>query len=115
LSGANSSNIYINRSSFNYAKLIAANLIDADPCNISLKGADLSNANLSGASLSSANLHGANLSGANLHGANLRYCRLTFTNFSNVDVTNTQFTESRGISLSLKRDLIARGAIFDES
>ncbi len=48
---------------------------------------------------------GANLSGANLSGANL----------SGATVENAIFGDNQGISPAMKRDLIERGAIFEDS
>ncbi len=95
LSNANLSNTYLNGSNLKSVDLICANL---------------SNANLSNANLSNAYLRGANLSNANLSNANL-----SGTNLNNTEVENTRFGNNLGISESLKLDLIARGAIFEDS
>ncbi|WP_414590510.1 pentapeptide repeat-containing protein, partial [Anabaena sp. CCY 9614] len=51
------------------------------------------------------NLSGANLSGANLSGANL----------SGANIENARFGNNQGLSESIKRELIQRGAIFEDS
>ena len=95
-----------------------------------LRGADLSGANLSGAYLRSArlvqtnlrsarlnhaNLIEANLIGADLSNAQLFGADLTDADLSGAKVENARFGDNSGISESLKRDLIARGAIFEDS
>jgi uncharacterized protein YjbI with pentapeptide repeats len=133
-SGANFSGTKTNRTKFRYAKLIGANLSDIWWNNVTLTGADLSRANLQGArfsydlnsaNLSDANLCNADLSHARLIGTNFSHANLTDAdlsdaslvgaNFSDADVTNTKFGNNRGMYLSLKQDLMARGAIFEDS
>ncbi len=80
-----------------------------------LRNADLSDANLIGANLIGADLSDANLSGANLSGANLMGANLMGANLSDVNVKNAQFANNRGISEPIKRDLIQKGAIFEDS
>jgi uncharacterized protein YjbI with pentapeptide repeats len=133
-SGANFSGTKTTRTSFRYAKLIDADLSNVWWRSSRLNGADLSHANLQGArvgyDLNSANLSNANLCNANLHLAHL--CGVNFShanladadlsgadlfgaNFSDADVTNTKFGDNRGMDPSLKQDLMARGAIFEDS
>jgi uncharacterized protein YjbI with pentapeptide repeats len=81
-----------------------ANLCRADLSGANLSRADLSGANLSGANLSKADLSGANLSGANLSEANLR----------GTIVKLARFGFNTGISILLRQNLIARGAIFED-
>jgi uncharacterized protein YjbI with pentapeptide repeats len=115
LSGANLSGVKITRCLFNHAKLAAADLSGAILSGVYLRCADLSGANLNGAQLGSVNLNGANLSGADLNHLDLRSVELLGVNFSDANVENTRFGSNEGISLALKRDLMSRGAIFDES
>jgi uncharacterized protein YjbI with pentapeptide repeats len=114
-SGANlSGTSRANRTRFNYAKLIGADLSDIY-WHADLTGADLSGANLQGARLS-CELSSTNLSDADLCDADLSFAHcLVSTNFSNANVTNTKFGRGWGIYPSLKQDIISRGAIFDES
>jgi hypothetical protein len=95
--------------------LIDADLSDADLSRANLIDADLSGADLSGADLSSANLSGANLIGAYLSGANLSGADLSSANLSGANVENARFGNNRGISEPIKRDLIQKGAIFEDS
>jgi hypothetical protein len=90
LSGAN----------LNYADMFGANLNRAK-----LVGAKLRQVNLSNADLSDADLSGADLSGANLSGANLS---------DTTKVDKAQFGYNLGISESMRQELIARGAIFED-
>jgi uncharacterized protein YjbI with pentapeptide repeats len=62
-----------------------------------------------------ASLSGVNFSHANLADADLSDTTLFGANFSDADVTNTKFGNNRGMYLSLKQDLMARGAIFEDS
>ncbi|MEM9926893.1 MAG: pentapeptide repeat-containing protein [Cyanobacteria bacterium P01_D01_bin.50] len=71
--------------------------------------------NLIGANLIGANLIGANLIGANLIGAYLIGANLSNANLNYANVQNTQFSYATGISEQLKRNLIKRGAIFEDS
>ncbi len=110
LSGANLTGAYLYR----------ANLRDADLSNSELRGADLIRANLSGANLSSANLTGtylyhANLRDADLSNSDLYRADLRDAELTGAEVKNIRLGNNLGISESLKRDLIARGAIFEDS
>jgi uncharacterized protein YjbI with pentapeptide repeats len=67
--------------------------------------ADLSRADLRDADLRDANLRGADLSDANLSDADL----------SGIQVEKTRFRNNLGITEELKKDLINRGAIFEDS
>jgi uncharacterized protein YjbI with pentapeptide repeats len=87
---------------------------------VNLSGVNLSGANLSGANLVEANLSYANLSGANLVQANLSYANLNNTDLSNANlsganVNKAKFKYSQGISESMRQDLIARGANFEDT
>ena len=87
---------------------------------VDLSGADLISANLSYASLNDASLNGADLSGADLSGADLsgadlRFSKLSGSNLISSNVQNTQFGYNSGISVSMKQDLIKRGAIFSDA
>jgi uncharacterized protein YjbI with pentapeptide repeats len=97
------------------ADLSGANLTGADFIGTNLSGANLSGANLSGADLSHANLSSANLSSANLSSANLSRADLSRADLGDADVIYTRFESTSGIPESLKQNLIARGAIFDEA
>jgi uncharacterized protein YjbI with pentapeptide repeats len=90
LSAANLSSTNLSSSNLNQTVLSGSNLVDADLANATLIGADLSRAKLTG----------ANLTGANLHGANVK---------------NARFKFNSGISEAMKQDLIARGAIFEDT
>jgi uncharacterized protein YjbI with pentapeptide repeats len=125
LSGASFSEIVIGTDFIVYS---GANLIDVD-----LSGADLSSADLGATDLRGANLRGANLGYANLKGANLsgvglvisentdlRDADLRYANLADADLTatlvkNAQFGGNWDLSETEKRDLIQRGAIFDET
>lgn len=72
------------------------------------------------ANLSHADLNGANLENADLRGATLNHTNFRNANLSNVDfiatkIKDTRFGNNLGISQSLKSDLVARGAIFEDS
>jgi hypothetical protein len=121
--------------SLNHAELSDADLEFANLSSTNLSNTNLSDANLSYANLSYANLSGANLSGANLSGADLSYADLSYadlrwtdlrlanlsganlsdTNFNYATVEYARFEFTSGIPESLKQDLIARGAIFDDA
>jgi uncharacterized protein YjbI with pentapeptide repeats len=110
LNNANLLEANLSSANLNGANLFLSILNDAMLCNTSLSGASLSSANLSDADLGDADLSNANLSGAQLRGADL-----SNTNLSGASVNNTQFGYNKGISESMRRDLIARGAIFEDS
>ena len=106
------------------AYLIGANLIGANLSGANLSGASLIgdrirayriHADLSGANLSGADLSGADLSGVNLSGANLSDADLIDANLSKTKVEKARFSSTRGISESMKQDLIKQGAIFEDS
>jgi len=102
------------------ANLKGADLRNADLSGANLKGADLSDAMLVQSNLSFSHLNGANLNKANLIGANLSHAfllkaDLTYAALSKANVENARFGYNSSISDSLKRDLIARGAIFEDS
>jgi Pentapeptide repeats (8 copies) len=90
--------------------LMGAELIDAN-----LIGANLSGALLNCANLDLANLLGANLIDANLSFANLIGANLDLANLSGTQVYKAKFGNNEGISESMRQDLIARGAIFEDS
>ena len=62
------------------------------------------------ADLSRADLRDADLSGANLSDANLSDADL-----SGIQVEKTRFRNNLGITKELKKDLINRGGIFEDS
>lgn len=85
-----------------------------------INGSDLSGCILNGAKLQNAKLSGTNLTNASLRGADLRhadlqYTRLNNTDFSGSDVQNALFKGNTGLTEETKRQLKARGAIFDDS
>ena len=117
LRGADLSSANLRSADLRGADLSSANLSEAYLIVANLSGADLSSANLSDAYLIVANLSGADLRSANLRGsANLRSANLSSANLSSANVEKAYFSNrSSGISEPLKSDLIARGAIFDDS
>ncbi len=135
LSGANLRDADLRGANLRGANLIVANLRGTNLNSANLSGADLIGADLIGANLIGANLIGGNLIGAdsrraNLSGANLRDANLRDTNLSRADlsradlsganlsgaqVRDARFESTSGITESLKQDLIARGAIFDDA
>ncbi len=80
--------------------------------NRDIHGQDLSFARLENAFLYRANLMGADLSGSNLTDANLDNANLIDAIFDHAIVKGATFNNNGGITESLKRDLIRRGAIF---
>ena len=97
------------------ANLRGADLIDADLINANLRGANLIDADLINANLRGANLIDADLINANLINANLINANLIDTDLINASVEQARFSNNQGISESMKRDLISRGAIFIDS
>ena len=102
------------------ADLSPSNLIGADLSHADLSGADLSGArlvqaNLTYIQLNNANLIRANLIGVDLSNAQLLEADLTDADLSGAKVENARFGYNSSISESLKRDLITRGAIFEDS
>jgi uncharacterized protein YjbI with pentapeptide repeats len=77
--------------------------------------ADLSRADLRVADLRDANLRVANLRGADLRGADLSDANLSDADLSGIQVEKTRFRNNLGITEELKKDLINRGAIFEDS
>jgi uncharacterized protein YjbI with pentapeptide repeats len=129
LNNANLSNAKLGSGNLTVANLSDAHLINAKLGSVNFSKANLSNANLTGADMSGANLsfvnlnrsnmshaklEGADLIDANLSDANLSFAKLKGANLKGADVHNTRFKSNSGISPSLKQDLIARGAIFDD-
>jgi uncharacterized protein YjbI with pentapeptide repeats len=80
-----------------------------------LSRADLRVADLRGADLRVANLRDADLRGADLRGADLSDANLSDANLSGIQVEKTRFRNNLGIIKELKKDLINRGAIFEDS
>ena len=70
---------------------------------------------MTGAILTGANLTEADLSGSNLKQANLKQANLTGVSFNKAIVKNARFGSNTGMSRTLKQDLIARGAIFEDA
>lgn len=140
LSGANLSGANLSDAKLNGVWLIHANLSDADLAYADLSDAVLSFANLSRARLYDLKLRGAIFDGANLSGAilgavdfryaDLRYADLSDADLSDADligtnlsganlsdtiVENAQFGKNSGLTEDMKRDLIRRGAKFEDS
>ncbi|NEO62923.1 MAG: pentapeptide repeat-containing protein [Moorea sp. SIO4G2] len=129
LSGANLSYAHLSRAKLSNAHLRGAKLSNAHLSGVNLRDANLSGAYLNRANLMDADLRGANLSGADLSGAylisadlsgadlmdaNLMDANLMDTDLSRAEVENARFGNNLGIDESMKRDLIQRGAIFDD-
>ncbi len=115
LNNANLFEANLSSANLNGAELFLSILNDAMLCSASLSGASLISANLSDADLGDADLSNANLSNANLSGAQLRGADLSNTNLSSASVNNTKFGYNKGISESMRRDLMARGAVFEDA
>ncbi|NEQ28879.1 MAG: pentapeptide repeat-containing protein, partial [Microcoleus sp. SIO2G3] len=85
-----------------------------------LQSADLRNTNLSyvslrWADLTEVNLRGANLYGVDLCGASLRYAILSDADLAGVEVNReTRFRQNEGLAPEQRRDLIQRGAVFED-
>ncbi|AOW98657.1 hypothetical protein BJP34_03640 [Moorena producens PAL-8-15-08-1] len=119
LSDADLSNVNLSDANLIGANLSNADLSDADLSYTILSGADLSDAilnsaHLRGAYLNSAHLSAADLSDSNLIGADLRGADLSGTNLIGAKVKKARFGNNLGIDEYMKRDLIKRGAIFEE-
>ena len=80
-----------------------------------LTNARLVKANLAYSQLNDVNLAEANLIGANLNNAELLRANLTNADLSGANVKNARFGYNKGISESLRIDLVKRGAIFEDS
>ncbi|NEU77639.1 pentapeptide repeat-containing protein [Nostoc sp. UIC 10630] len=115
LSGAYLNGAYLNGAYLSRANLSRANLSRANLSRTYLVDANLSSANLSAANLGYANLNRANLSRTDLRGAYLRGVNMNGTDLSDANVENARFANNQGISESIKRDLIQKGAIFEDS
>ncbi len=114
LNKTNLNRAILNGAILNGANLYEAILSEAILSGANLSGAILSRANLSGAILSRANLSDAILNWVNLSGANLIGANLSRAIFAQAIVKNARFGNNQGISQSLKKYLIKRGAIFVE-
>ncbi len=115
LGGANLSDANLSGAKLSRAKLNRADLSRADLSRAKLSGANLNDAYLSDAYLSGADLSDAYLTSANLTSANLSDADLSGADLSGANVENARFGHNQGISKELKRDLIRRGAIFEDS
>ncbi len=104
LRGANLRGVNLSGADLRGAIMIGSILIGVFPIGTILMGAILIGFFLRGAFLRSADLRGANLNDAILSGANL----------SRANVKNARFGNNQGLSESIKRDLIQRGAIFED-
>ena len=114
LSGVNLSDAKLNGAKLNSAKLNSAKLNGAKLSGAKLSGAKLSGAKLSDADLRGADLIGADLIGVDLIGADLSGADLSGAKQSGAKAENARFGGNIGISESMKRNLIQRGAIFDD-
>lgn len=72
------------------------------------------NAQLKSAEFNGAKLIGAELKSADLSSAILDYACLEGANLSSAIVTKAHFAHNFGISEDVKKDLIQRGAIFED-
>ena len=102
------------------ANLSESNLREFTLSRVNLSGANLDRANLQGADLSGtnlrrANLQGADLSGANLDRADLRGATLDGADIREVSVTAARFGLGIGLSGRERRELKAKGAIFEDA
>lgn len=82
---------------------------------VQLRDANLRRANLRFADLKFADLRDANLSGSNLNNAALDGANPSGADLTDTNVEAALFTNTSGISDSLKQDLIQRGAIFEDN
>jgi uncharacterized protein YjbI with pentapeptide repeats len=119
LSGAdlrytNLSNTNLNHANFKFAILSGANLSGADLSNANLDAANLKDADLSDTKLIATNLRYTYFYNANLSGADLSGADLSGADLSGANVKNARFRNNLGISETMKRDLILRGAIFED-
>jgi uncharacterized protein YjbI with pentapeptide repeats len=115
LSGANLIHAGLINANLNFTNMSGAKLIGAKLSGANLSHADLGGADLGGADLSRANLNFTNLSGASLCHASLISVDLRSVNLSNASVDKAHFGYNKGISESMKEDLLTRGAIFEDS
>jgi uncharacterized protein YjbI with pentapeptide repeats len=114
LRGSNLLGAYLSDANLSGANLSGANLRIANLSDANLFETNISNTNLFDANLRGANLNSANLSGANLSSANLTGAKLFNVNLNGAIVEQALFGSNLGISVSLRQDLIVRGAIFDD-
>ncbi|MEM8677074.1 MAG: pentapeptide repeat-containing protein [Cyanobacteria bacterium P01_G01_bin.67] len=130
LRGANLSEADLRGADLRGANLSEADLRRANLSRIRRRGFNFRSANLSKANLSKANLNGANLSAAILYESNLSETNLSLANLSlarlsranlikanlsEAKVEHTRFAHNKGITESLKQDLIVRGAFFKDA
>ena len=92
------------------ANLLIANLHEAD-----LSEANLGLANLRTSDLRRTDLRGADLLMADLCGADLREANLRGASLNGVSVYRTQFSFAKGLSENRVRDLMQKGAIFEDA
>jgi uncharacterized protein YjbI with pentapeptide repeats len=95
----------VSRADLSGANLRLSNLVRAD-----LRWSNLSKINLSEADLSNTNLIGSDLSEAYFIDTNLSETKL-----DGAIVELARFGSNTGMSKTLKQDLIARGAIFEDA
>jgi uncharacterized protein YjbI with pentapeptide repeats/DNA-binding Xre family transcriptional regulator len=106
LIGANLSGANLSRARLSEADLLEVNLSSSDLIEANLSGANLSGANLSLANLFRADLFGTNLNCSDLSEANLSEANLSGADLIYANVKGARFINNRGISESLKLDLI---------
>ncbi|MGK7876595.1 MAG: pentapeptide repeat-containing protein [Xenococcaceae cyanobacterium] len=93
----------------------AEDFAEADLRGTNLRYVKLSHANLNRANLSDTLLDHADLVSVNLSDANLSNASLVNADLSGAQVKNARFGYNSGISEAMRRDLIQRGAIFQDS
>jgi uncharacterized protein YjbI with pentapeptide repeats len=126
LSNANLSGAILIFANLSNAKLNHANLEGViirrpdihsanDTIGAQLGGADLSDANLTNVDLTRSCLNDAILIRANLIGTDFRGADLLNANLDFAVVNKAKFGNNKGISESMRQDLLSRGAIFEDS
>lgn len=114
LSGATLWRSNLIRASLIETNFIGANLKEANLSQANLMKSDLRRAILMSSILRGAILNGVDLSGADLNGADLIGVDFRKAILNEANVKLTRFGDNKGISEEMKRDLISRGAIFDD-
>jgi uncharacterized protein YjbI with pentapeptide repeats len=113
---ANLSGSILNCTYLNRANLVNANLMNADLSGANMSFTNMSFTNLSFTTIELVNLSYAKLCGAELSGAELSFSNLIDAELNGAEVHNTRFGyKNKGISESMRQDLIDRGAIFEDA
>jgi uncharacterized protein YjbI with pentapeptide repeats len=115
LSGSDLNQANLNGANLNGAILILTNLSGANLRYANLSDSNLSDSNLSGADLRGAYLRYADLCSANLCSANLCDADLRGADLRGAKVDNANFGYGEGISKTMREDLRARGASFEDA